>query len=100
MIVNEKIFISFVYEEDNEFVLVVPDIKDFKVRAKRQSELITKAIIFLEENFSDKLKDISPNSIKYFIDEYKKENIPKNAILYPLPIKIGKKITKITDFRK
>ena len=89
-ILSEKIFISFVYEEENEFVLVVPDIKDFKVRDKRQSQLISKAINNLEKNFSDKLGNIVPNPIEYFMNDHIKRNIPNGAILYPLPIKTAK----------
>lgn len=95
---NEKIFISFVYKENNKFVLVVPDIKYSMIVAKTLSEVINKAIRNLRQNFKDEIEKISPNSIEYFTTEYKKENIPDDAMLYPLPVKIGKRIKKFKRF--
>lgn len=95
---NEKIFVSFVYKNNNKFVLIVPDIQNSMIVAKTQSEVINKAVRNLRQNFKDEIENISPNSIEYFINEYKNEYIPNDAILYPLPIKIGKRVKKFKRF--
>ena len=95
---SEKIFVSFVYKNNDKFVLVVPDIPNSMVVAKTQSEVIRKAIRNLRQNFKEEIETIPPNSIEYFLNEYKNEYIPNNAILYPLPIKIGKRIKKFKRF--
>jgi len=95
---DEKIFVSFVYKDNNKFVLIVPDIPNSMIVAKTQSEVINKAIRNLRQNFKEEIKDISPKSIEYFINEYKNEYIPNDAILYPLPIKIGKRVKKFKRF--
>jgi len=91
---NEKIFVSFVYKNNNKFVLIVPDIPNSMIVAKTQSEVINKAIRNLRQNFKDEIENISPNSIEYFMNKYKNKYIPNDAILYPLPIKIGKRVKK------
>ncbi len=98
MVTNEKIFVSFVYRDNNRFVLVVPDIQGSMVVAKTQSEVVRKAIRNLQKNFKEEIKSISPNSIEYFISSYKNNHIPTDAILFPLPIKIGKRIKKFKRF--
>ena len=95
---NEKIFVSFVYKNNNKFVLIVPDIQNSMIVAKTQSEVINKAVRNLRQNFKDEIENISPNSIEYFINEYKNEYIPNDAILYPLPVKIGKRVKKFKRF--
>jgi len=84
--INEKIFIAFVYKKSDTYVLVVPDIPNLVIVAKTQYEVINKAINDLEKNFKEEIKNISPNSIKYFMNEYKNDYIPKNANLYPLTV--------------
>ena len=95
---NEKIFVSFVYKNNNKFVLIVPDIQNSMIVAKTQSEVINKAIRNLRQNFKEEIENISPNSIEYFMNEYNNEHIPNDAILYPLPIKIGKRVKKFKRF--
>lgn len=95
---DEKIFVSFVYKDNNRFVLIVPDIPNSMIVAKTQSEVINKAIRNLRQNFKEEIKDIPPNSVEYFRNEYKNEYIPSDAILYPLPIKIGKRVKKFKRF--
>ncbi|CAA6798861.1 MAG: Unknown protein [uncultured Sulfurovum sp.] len=90
---HEKILVSFVYEEGYNFVLIVPDVgNELMVRAKTQSEVIRKAIRALRENYTDNLMELSPSPIDIYTEEYKNsKGIPKHAILYPLPVKIGKR---------
>lgn len=90
---NEKIIVSFVYKEDYNYVLVVPDIgTDLMIRAKTQSEVIRKAIRLLREKYKETINELSPRPIELFTDEYKDNiGIPNHATLYPLPIKIGKR---------
>ena len=95
---SEKIFVSFVYKNNNKFVLVVPDIPHSMIVAKTQSEVIQKAIRNLRQNFKDELENTIPKSIKYFQDKYHDDFIPSDAILYPLPIKIGKRVRKFKRF--
>ena len=90
---HEKILVSFVYEEGYNFVLVVPDIgNEFMVRAKTQAEVIRKAIRLLRDKYKEKIINLTPSPIDIFTENYKnKKGIPPPAILYPLPIKVGKR---------
>ena len=95
---GEKVFVSFVYRNNDKFVLIVPDIPHSMIVAKSQSEVVQKAIRNLRQNFKVELESNTPNSIEYFQNEYHNESIPNSAILYPLPIKIGKRIKKFKRF--
>jgi len=90
---SEKIVVSFVYEEGYNFVLVVPDIGiEMMVRAKTQSEVVRKAIRIIRQDFQDKVSSLTTTPIERFTNEYKeKRGIPKDSLLFPLPIKIGKR---------
>jgi len=90
---SEKIVVSFVYEEGYNFVLVVPDIGiEMMVRAKTQSEVVRKAIRIIRQDFQDKVSSLATTPIERFTNEYKeKRGIPKDSLLFPLPIKIGKR---------
>ena len=90
---SEKIVVSFVYEEGYNFVLVVPDIGiEMMVRAKTQSEVVRKAIRVIRQDFQDKVSSLKTTPIERFTNEYKeKRGIPKDSLLFPLPIKIGKR---------
>ena len=90
---SEKIVVSFVYEEGYNFVLVVPDIGiEMMVRAKTQSEVVRKAIRVIRQDFEDKISNLDVTPIERFTEEYKeKRGIPKHSLLFPLPIKIGKR---------
>ena len=90
---SEKIVVSFVYEEGYNFVLVVPDMgNEMMVRAKTQSEVIRKAIRSLRDRHKETIVNLEPSPIDIFTEEYKeKRGIPKHSVLYPLPIKIGKR---------
>ena len=90
---SEKIVVSFVYEEGYNFVLVVPDIGiEMMVRAKTQSEVVRKAIRIIRQDFQDKVSSLVTTPIERFTNEYKeKRGIPKDSLLFPLPIKIGKR---------
>ncbi|CAA6813873.1 MAG: Unknown protein [uncultured Sulfurovum sp.] len=90
---SEKIVVSFVYEEGYNFVLVVPDMgNEMMVRAKTQSEVIRKAIRSLRERYKETIVNLKPSPIDIFTEDYKeKRGIPKHSILYPLPIKVGKR---------
>ena len=90
---SEKIVVSFVYEEGYNFVLVVPDMgNEIMIRAKTQSEVIRKAIRSLRERYKETIVNLEPSPIDIFTENYKeKKGIPKHSVLYPLPIKIGKR---------
>jgi len=98
MVSNEKIFVSFVYRDNNRFILVVPDIQGSMVIAKTQSEVVRKAIRNLQNNFKEEIRSTSPNPIEYFSSNYKNDYIPKDSILFPLPIKMGKRVKKFKRF--
>jgi len=95
---SEKVFVSFVYKNNDKFVLVVPDIPHSMIVAKTQSEVVQKAVRNLRQNFKEELENIEPKSMEYFQNEYNNEFIPKDATLYNLPIKIGKRVKKFKRF--
>jgi hypothetical protein len=90
---HEKILVSFVYKEGYNYVLVVPDIgNELMVRAKTQAEVIRKAIRLLRDKYKEQIINLSPSPIDIFTENYKNEKgIPPPAVLYPLPIKVGKR---------
>lgn len=97
---NEKILISFVYQEGNRFVLVVPDLgSKLMVVAKSRSEVVRKAIRQIRDKFKNEIIDMTPSSAEIYTDEYKnKKGIPNDAMLFLLPIKVGKRIKKFKRF--
>jgi len=97
---GEKILVSFVYQEGSNFVLIVPDLgNEVMIRAKSQSEVIRKAIRILRSEYQKIISTLTPTTIEQITDKYKKQKaIPKSAILYPLPIKIGQRERKFKRF--
>jgi Arc/MetJ-type ribon-helix-helix transcriptional regulator len=96
---NEKILVSFVYEDGNRFVLVVPDLAAFMMTAKSRSEVVRKAIRYIRDTYKSDLLKIPTTTADVYTDEYKKKRgIPNDAMLFPLPIKVGRRIKKFKRF--
>jgi hypothetical protein len=93
---SEKIVISFVYQENNHFILIVPDITNKPIaKAKSQIEVIRKSINILRKDYQEKIIELPSNDIDMLEKKY---DVPKSYILFPLPIKVGKRVKKFKRF--
>jgi hypothetical protein len=92
---NEIVVESFIYQEGAFYILIVPSIqKEPITKAKTQLEVRRKAINILRKDYKEKIIEL-PCTINNVVEKY---DIPKNSILFPLPIKVGKRVKKFKRF--